>query len=765
MSEIRCPMCGKNNPDQLEKCQYCQARLTPFFVSGDDADRGDSGLPDWMKSEFEDQPSSTADAEPEDWLAGLRPEADSPDDEDAAPFDDSGDDWLGRMRGFDDEDDADESEDESSIFDGKLPEWMSVPEAKEPPAAPEPDPAAEDAMLDWLSKLDSGNQAAAPPAAESEELPDWMLNFDSNNAPEAESTPEIPAASPEPDPELPDWLTHAAPAVESASPALESDGEALPDWMFSADNDQPESASIPDESQPAPAGDGLPDWMSKEFAAEKFDDGLPDWMSGQDDPDHAAALSTILPDTSPLMPEWPTDFESDSKSAVGIGADLTPSDEFEPDWLETLGAGTSAESFELEAPTLESELSNADNDLFALDALSDAFSDSYDADEPPADDLAAPADLPDWLQAMRPVESSAAHHPTEHGPIEQTGPLAGLSGVLMAEPEIARLKKAPTFTSKLEITPAQQEHVRIFTDLLNNEGTPKFTREPIHISTQNLLRWVSALLLIFVVALGVMSESQTVPPPSGVAIPAEMLHLADLIEALAPTDPVLVSFDFEPGTSGEMNAASAAVIDHLMLKGAYLSLVSTSPTGPALAEYFIHTIQSEHGYTSGIQYTNLGYIPGGASGLLGFVQMPSRITPLSFDGMEAWQTPALSGIQSLADYKLVLLITDNPDTARTWLEQVQPYLQDTPLIAVVSAQAEPILHPYASGPNAQLSGLISGLNGGAAYEQVIGKPNLARVYWDTLNYALMAAVIVLLIGVAANLMSHFTRKKTPGEAT
>jgi hypothetical protein len=242
-----------------------------------------------------------------------------------------------------------------------------------------------------------------------------------------------------------------------------------------------------------------------------------------------------------------------------------------------------------------------------------------------------------------------------------------------------------------------------------------------------------------------------------------MLQISELIETLTPTDPVLIAFDYEPGTSGEMNAAAAAVVDHLMLKGAYLSLVSTSPTGPALAEHFIHTVVSQHGYTSGNQYTNLGYIPGGAAGLLGFVQMTQHVTPLTFDGLDAWHTPALSQIQTLANYKLVVVISDDPDIARSWIEQVQPTLENTPMIAIVSAQAEPILHPYASGENAQLKGLISGISGGAAYEQVIGKPNLARTYWDTLNYALMAAVVVLLIGSGVNLMTFFVKKKPTGE--
>jgi serine/threonine protein kinase len=261
-----------------------------------------------------------------------------------------------------------------------------------------------------------------------------------------------------------------------------------------------------------------------------------------------------------------------------------------------------------------------------------------------------------------------------------------------------------------------------------------------------IYRSLISFILFFVVVITIFTESQTAPPPPQEAIPIEVIRTSELINSLTSQDAVLIAFDYEPGMAGEMEAAAAAVVDHLMIKGAYLSLISTSPTGPALAERFIRENQKEHNYTSGIQYINLGFIPGGAAGLLGFVQMPQRISPLSFDGMDAWSTAPLNGIYTLADFKLVVMISDNPDSARTWIEQVQPKLHDTPLIAVVSAQAEPILKPYSGGKNAQIQGMVGGIIGGVAYEQMTGKPNLAREYWDALNFALITAIGIILFG-------------------
>ena len=90
---------------------------------------------------------------------------------------------------------------------------------------------------------------------------------------------------------------------------------------------------------------------------------------------------------------------------------------------------------------------------------------------------------------------------------------------------------------------------------------------------------------------------------------------------------------------------------------------------------------------------------------------------------------------------MVLLITDNPNTTRAWVEQVNPYLEPVPLVAVVSAQVEPVARTYLG----QIDGLVSGLTGGAAYEVMSGS-NLAREQWDAFNIILIVAVSAILIG-------------------
>ena len=57
MAEIRCPMCGKPNPEELDICQFCEARLRPLIIQPDQTERDDE-LPYWLKPDQESKPDS-----------------------------------------------------------------------------------------------------------------------------------------------------------------------------------------------------------------------------------------------------------------------------------------------------------------------------------------------------------------------------------------------------------------------------------------------------------------------------------------------------------------------------------------------------------------------------------------------------------------------------------------------------------------------------------------------------------------------------------
>jgi hypothetical protein len=115
----------------------------------------------------------------------------------------------------------------------------------------------------------------------------------------------------------------------------------------------------------------------------------------------------------------------------------------------------------------------------------------------------------------------------------------------------------------------------------------------------------------------------------------------------------------------------------------------------------------------------------------------------------------------------VVVFTEKADTARGWVEQVLPTLRknNTPLVMAVSAQAEPMVQPYYETSPKQVSGMISGLAGFAAYESITGQTGPARSYWDAYSAGMLVAAGLFLLGglMYGGLALFSSRKPDKGE--
>jgi hypothetical protein len=622
MAEVRCPMCGKANPEELDNCQFCQARMKPLVFSSRSEEDTPPNVPD--PDLTKNAPEAGDEALP-DWLRDLRP--------------------------------ASEIDEEDSAAD-----------LEEPALAPAVDSADE---MEWLNRIRPPQEAQEGPGSEPtpEEEAGFLAGLN-NAAGEAES-------------ETPDW------------------------WRPTAE--QP----VPEESAPE-----ITEWEVEEIPAA-VEDLPPEVERG--------ATSAEIPDLPSMPPEEAPAAEQSGKAAPEWQAeDLT-----EPEAL-------------AEDPAFSADL---------LDWVSESSPDQEEAGGTEGEADIPPAVLPSWLEALRPVEDAAPVLPRADKSserIESAGPLAGLRGILRAEPEIARLQTPPSYSLKLRVTAAQRAHADLLTEIVEAEGTTiPIPKRPV-VSGKHLLRWGIALALILAVLYAILAGG---PPLLPASVPEEVAEVARLIDQMPAGAQTLVVFDYQPGLSGEVDAAAEAVVDHLMLGNASLSLVSTSPTGPLLAERFLAQLAAEHGYARNEQYVNLGYLAGGPSGLASFVQNPQRTLPYSLDGTVAWGTaglPPLAGIARVSDFSLVMILADDPFFARAWVEQVQPFLVDedgqTPLVMVLSAQSEPLVRPYYEASPRQVQGLIAGLRGGAAYSRLTGRDGLANAYWGAFSMGQSIAALVIVLG-------------------
>ncbi len=566
--------------------------------------------------------------------------------------------------------------------------------------------------LDKIKRLDKSTEHVD----EDSSFPDWL------------SVSEKPAAEPEPEPE-PETTPQPVPEIQPgpASPdlpawlQLDGDDESLNEFLRRKDltnkeykpkiNKEPTGELVTLEDDDEPAAD-LSDSQQIKFPSWAGDES-----KKEDVPEDLQFLAGYDPDSPP----------PDGVDALQIEEEEYFDDLFNeelPDWL------TSASSEEVIKTTGE--------------ALSQG-------------------DLPGWVEAMRPaVESSDLAEEEDY--IENYGPLAGIPSVLPAEAEIALdLEKDAKKPLDLITSKTNQEYVNLLKKLIGEENKAKTILRPAPVQTQRILRWLIAIIMLVTTAGTVIfgGNIETEPPTQAQIQNTGYGALYDQIEKLYDSQPVLIAFDYQPAAAGELHAAAAGVVDHLMEQGTYLSFVSTQPTGPALAENFLETTQEAHRYRHTQQYINLGYLPGESAGLLSFVIAPKKIIPLAFDGSNAWGSPPLVNVDSINDFEMILVITDDPDTAKIWIEQVGTILDDTPLTMVVSAQVEPLIQPYFRSSPQLLSGYVSGIIDSMNYEQILGRPNLANETWLPFNLGIFIAVGTIFIGGLANgVLSIFSRHRS-----
>ena len=124
------------------------------------------------------------------------------------------------------------------------------------------------------------------------------------------------------------------------------------------------------------------------------------------------------------------------------------------------------------------------------------------------------SELPSWVQAMRPVESVVAETretPQEEAQVtEQSGPLAGLQGVLPVGPGLGTLRKPPAYSAILQVTDGQQRYAAALERLISRETQPQVAKRT-RLTSNRLWRWLIAGLLILAVGLPLVTGIPVTP--------------------------------------------------------------------------------------------------------------------------------------------------------------------------------------------------------------------------------------------------------------
>lgn len=374
--------------------------------------------------------------------------------------------------------------------------------------------------------------------------------------------------------------------------------------------------------------------------------------------------------------------------------------------------------------------------------------------------------LPAWLQSLRPsaarsIEESAS----ESTPVlDDRGVLAGIAGTLPGANLSGRVIKPVDFAQELRATAQQRKNADLFQSLL------QATDEPVVMSTDQktaspagrFVRFIVTILVLLAVILPILLPGFSVIVP--VLFPTEVVNTLGTIQALSADKPVLVAAHFEAGLAGEIDWTAQPVLKQLVSRGIPLALTSTNVQGfTVLQDMVAQAIGNDPVYSMDVNVMNLGYLPGGSIGMGALVNDPLKTLPFTTDLQPVGESAVFGTLNSLSDLGALIILTDNPEFARIWVEQVDGGNAGLPILAVVSSQAAPLVQPYfASG---QINGYISGMSGALFYEMLTMRAGSATARFNSYQLSLLLVAVLIFAGDTVSLIlasPHSAKKKEAG---
>ena len=289
-------------------------------------------------------------------------------------------------------------------------------------------------------------------------------------------------------------------------------------------------------------------------------------------------------------------------------------------------------------------------------------------------------------------------------------PLAGLMGLLPP----AALPSMPEGSPQGEAVPTEQE--RQNAALLHRIasappplGPPRQPAAPLAAPVPERPWRLALALLIILAALtplitGGRLDAAHSPQPGAAAF-------AGALDALQPGDHVIVAYDYAPSASAELAPAGQAAVADLAARSVALVALSSRPEGVDIARQSLESLAGEGiPLRYGTDYALLGYLAGDATGLrLAATDLAAAFAQTDAAGTPLERLPILNGLNKAIDADAILVLTDDANVARRWIEQVGART-DAPVLMLTTAAIEPFLVPYAD--SSQLAALVSGAYAG-----------------------------------------------------
>lgn len=228
------------------------------------------------------------------------------------------------------------------------------------------------------------------------------------------------------------------------------------------------------------------------------------------------------------------------------------------------------------------------------------------------------------------------------------------------------------------------------------------------------------------------------------------------IEALPEGSVILIDFGYSGGGEPELGPMAVAVYNHIFKRGGLKAIaMSTSLEGPLLWDKAMAEINpARYGAEYGVDYIHIGYLTGTETAMAAVGKDLRATTSTDYKGVSLDQYSIMQGINSAADFDLLICYTTGGDQSEGWVRQwYTPY--KVPYLCSVLAMMVPTMLPYRNA--GQIVALLAGATSGQM-ESLVKVPARGIKSADVITVTHILVLAFVVIGNIAYYASKATRR-------
>ncbi len=201
------------------------------------------------------------------------------------------------------------------------------------------------------------------------------------------------------------------------------------------------------------------------------------------------------------------------------------------------------------------------------------------------------------------------------------------------------------------------------------------------------------------------------------------------------------------GTSGmpELFPMTLGMMHQLFQKNVKIIVVTFWAEGALVFDQALRQVNPEsYGKVYGVDWIDLGYVPGGEPAMRAFGEDMIRTVPRDYiQGQDTASFPIMQEAKSARDVDLIISIETGTPGLTEWLRQWQEPFK-VPIIVGCIGVSAPGMAPFLQ--SGQLSALLPGLTSSAEYELLINRKGLAIAGIDAVSMSHILVVILVILG-------------------